>query len=358
MTPTVRRASLARSPPDPPGRGRSRGSPSPPSSPNRRTRRAPRRPAQIQTVVPAGRKVDRERSAGAPGDCPGGLQTSLEKNVLFKGGLQPPPGRGPAAVLWAGARRVAASPPADATTRLHDRRAGPGDGDRSRWLDRPHRQSWLSWNAFIDRHGRPGRPDGARSRWRVSPTSELGPWRPCESGPGVLPAPPRASRPTPSPPPAGVPGGRGRPAPSLGAAAVARPSRAARGRQLLRRAKRALASTRKDQRAGGNPQISEEKRQPTTDHDLRQARRRWLGGLIRFLDQRAIVPGRMPSLRSKRDPTAPTTQVRRSRPSRPRRPWTASIPVQCAPTRFCTSQAAQLAPRGLARRGLIRTEYP
>ena len=111
MTPTVRRASLARSPPDPPGRGRSRGSPSPPSSPNRRTRRAPRRPAQIQTVVPAGRKVDRERSAGAPGDCPGGLQTSLEKNVLFKARLQPPPGRGPAAVLWAGARRVAASPP-------------------------------------------------------------------------------------------------------------------------------------------------------------------------------------------------------------------------------------------------------
>ena len=110
MTPTVRRASLARSPPDPPGRGRSRGSPSPPSSPNRRTRRAPRRPAQIQTVVPAGRKVDRERSAGAPGDCPGGLQTSLEKNVLFKGGLQPPlPGGGRRRCSGPGARRVAAS---------------------------------------------------------------------------------------------------------------------------------------------------------------------------------------------------------------------------------------------------------
>ena len=342
MTPTVRRASLPDAP-DPPGRGRSRGSPSPPSSPNRRTRRAPRRPTQIQTVVPAGRKVDRERSAGAPGDCPGGLQTSLEKNVLFKGGLQPPlPGggrrrcSGPGRVAW---RRP---PSADATTRLHDRRAGPGDDDRSRMLDRPHRQSWLSWNAFIDRHGRPGRPDGAQSRWRVSPTSELGPWRPCESVPGVLPAPPWASRPTPSPPPAGVPGGRGRPAPSLGAAAVARPSRAgARVTAVTTRAESA-ASTRKDQRAGGNPQISEEKRQPTTDHDLRQARRRWLGGLIRFLHQRAIVPGRMPSLRSKRDPTAPTTQVRRSRPGHPRRPWTASIPVQCAPTRFCTPRPRSL----------------
>ena len=198
MTPTVRRASLARSPPDPPGRGRSRGSPSPPSSPNRRTRRAPRRPAQIQTVVPAGRKVDRERSAGAPGDCPGGLQTSLEKNVLFKGGLQPPPGRGPAAVLRAGGAPRGGVPtrptrPRGSTTAGRD----PESGDRSRLLDRLHQQSWLSWNAFIDRHGRPGRPDGARSRWRVSPTSELGPWRPCESVPGVLPAPPRASRPTP-----------------------------------------------------------------------------------------------------------------------------------------------------------------
>ena len=190
-----------RSPPDPPGRGRSRGSPSPPSSPNRRTRRAPRRPAQIQTVVPAGRKVDRERSAGAPGDCPGGLRTSLGKNVLFKGGLRPPCRAGAGGGILGRGRAAWRRPySADATTRLHDRRAGPGDGDRSRWLDRPHRQSWLSWNAFIDRHGRPGRPNGARSRWRVSPTSELGPWRPCESVPGVLPAPLRASRPTPSPP--------------------------------------------------------------------------------------------------------------------------------------------------------------
>ena len=181
---------------------------------------------------PAGRNADRESSAGAPGDRPRrGLQTSLGKNGSSQGRFAaPPPGQGPAAVFWAGGAPRGGVP--TRPTRLRgSTTAGrdPESGDRSRLLDRLHQQSLLSWIAFIDRHGKPGRPDGARSRWRVSPTSELGPWRPCESVPGVLPAPPRASRPTPV--------SSGRPgcqeaagaAPGLGAAAVARPLRRARG---------------------------------------------------------------------------------------------------------------------------------
>jgi hypothetical protein len=206
------------------------------------------------------------RGTGRP---PEGLQPGLGKNVLLKGGLQPLPGRGPAAAVFRAGGALRGGIPAR-TTRPRGpatARRDPGSGDRSRWLDRPHQQS--------DRRGLPpstdtgdlGRPDGARAGWRVSPTPGLGPWRPCESVPGVLPAPPRASdRPRPLRP-ARVPGGRGRPAPGRGAAAVAQPARRRGGRQLLRREQRSLASTRKDQRAGGNPRISEEKRQPTIDHD-------------------------------------------------------------------------------------------
>ena len=42
---------------------------------------------------PACRNADRESSAGAPGDHPGGCKRALERTVLLKGGLQPPLGR-------------------------------------------------------------------------------------------------------------------------------------------------------------------------------------------------------------------------------------------------------------------------
>jgi hypothetical protein len=136
-------------------------------------------------------------AAGA-GTARGGAANEPWKERSFQGRFAAPPRAGPAAVFWAGGAPRGGVP--TRPTRLRgSTTAGrdPESGDRSRLLDRLHQQSLLSWVAFIDRHGKPGRPDGARSRWRVSPTSELGPWRPCESGPGVLPAPPRASRPTP-----------------------------------------------------------------------------------------------------------------------------------------------------------------
>ena len=147
-----------------------------------------------------GRSQSRSGKVGrGTGRMPGGAANEPWKERSFQGWFAaPPPGRGPAAVLRAGGAPRGGVP--TRPTRLRgSTTAGrdPESGDRSRLLDRLHQQSLLSWIAFIDRHGKPGRPDGARSRWRVSPTSELGPWRPCESGPGVLPAPPRASRPTP-----------------------------------------------------------------------------------------------------------------------------------------------------------------
>ena len=156
----------------------------------------------------------------------GGCKRALERTVLLKGGLQPPPGRGPAAVFWAGGAPRGGVP--TRPTRLRgSTTAGrdPESGDRSRLLDRLHQQSLLSWIAFIDRHGKPGRPDGARSRWRVSPTSSSAPGgRARVSRASSRPRRGPRDRPR-SPPPAGVPGGRGRPAPGLGAAAVARPLR-------------------------------------------------------------------------------------------------------------------------------------
>ena len=197
-----------------------------------------------------GRSQSRSGKVGrAPGDCGGGCKRALGRTFFSRAVCGP--GRGPAAVFRAGGAPRGGVPtrptrPRGSTTAGRD----PESGDRSRLLDRLRQQSRLSWITFIDRHGKPGRPDGARSRWRVSPTSELGPWRPCESVPGVLPAPPRASRPTPSPRRPGCQEAAGAPPRAPERPPLPGP-RARREGDSCYDAQRSLASTRKDQRAGG-----------------------------------------------------------------------------------------------------------
>jgi hypothetical protein len=52
---------------------------------------APSKHERLDPSDPAGRNADRESSTGAPGGHPGGCKRALERTVLLKGGLQPPP---------------------------------------------------------------------------------------------------------------------------------------------------------------------------------------------------------------------------------------------------------------------------
>ena len=102
-------------------------------------------------------------TAVGAGTAWGGLQTSLGKNVLSKGGLQPPPGRGPAAaVFWAGGAPRGGVPtrptqPRGATTPRRD----PERGDQSRLLDRLHQRR--------RRLGAVTRPRSRGPRWARGP---------------------------------------------------------------------------------------------------------------------------------------------------------------------------------------------